>query len=156
MYYFERISCIQGILYTYNCFSLMWIQAGLIYMADSYYCGVSILLGLYCMVKHISLQILISDAGHLESTCCGVPGSWKLGIKCTFTTVASSLAWFPARCTNIFLVYHLVFAQIVQLWLFSAARESCTVTCDWGQKSKYCLLFFSGLKLVKSLLHPPL
>lgn len=156
MCYLVRISCAKGILYTYNCFSLMWWQAGLIYMADSYYCGVLNLLGLYCMLKHISLQILISDAGHLESTCCGVPGSWNLGIKCTFTSAASSLVWFPDHCTNIFPVYHLVFAENVQPRLFSAARESCTITCDWGQKSKYCLLFFSGLKLLESLLHPPL
>lgn len=42
-------------------------------MADSYDRGVYTFWDY--MLKHISLQIVISDAGHLESICCGVPVS---------------------------------------------------------------------------------
>lgn len=75
---------------------------------------------------------LISGAGHLESTCRGVAGSWNLGIKCTFTTAVSLAGVISSPLhKHFFPASHLVFlARIVQA-VVSTAQEPCTITCDW-------------------------
>lgn len=154
MYYFVRISCLQGILYRHNCFSLVRLQARLVlygrslplrcFKPSGIKCWNILASRFWSLTQPSWINMLWSSRllkfgykMHFYHSCVLTPViSWPLHkhFPCLSFGFLLRLLNYGLRCPGV--MHH-------NLWL--------------GAKNpSIASFFFVGLKLVESLLHPPL